>query len=242
MGGRHPGAVRGSRRQTELQWPVKLPGPLGCPASVHRSHCSASGAEGGCQSLSAGAASLSHSPRPPGQAHNCPIILGHSQPEAALAARNRLDPRSGQGPIEPLALDVVVIASPRPAGNQGPSVVVSPSTPPGAFPICPLLAQICGDDRIRPCQSWIGAPASVPQSRGRPSRAWSLGSAPCMWARPGLRGATYCMFAARPLLDLWPRSRLEVPFALTPPVSLLFSGSLRALMTILHGRDQTMRQ
>lgn len=79
----------------------------------------------GCQSLFPGAASLSHSPRTPGQARKSSIILGHSQPEAAFTARNRLEPRSGWGPIEPLALDVVVIASTHPAGSQGAPLVVS---------------------------------------------------------------------------------------------------------------------
>lgn len=59
---------------------------------------------------------------------SCSVFLGHSQPEAAITARNRLGPRSVQGPIEPLTVDVAVIASPCRAGNQGPLLVVFSST------------------------------------------------------------------------------------------------------------------
>lgn len=62
------------------------------------------------------------------RARSCSVFLGHSQPEAAITARNRLGPRSVQGPIEPLTVDVAVIASPCRAGNQGPLLVVFSST------------------------------------------------------------------------------------------------------------------
>ena len=93
----------------------------------------------GCQSLFPGAASLSHSPPRLGQARKSSIFLGHSHPEAAITARNRLEPRSGRGPIEPLALDVVVITSPRPAGNQGTPLVVSSNALPVPLPFVYIL-------------------------------------------------------------------------------------------------------
>lgn len=154
--------MRGSRRQNRVaRDPSSFLDPWQGLAAPAGAHCFASGAESGCQSLFPGAASLSHSPRTPGQARKSSIILGHSQPEAAFTARNRLEPRSGWGPIEPLALDVVVIASTHPAGSQGAPLVVSFNALLVPTPICLHLAQICGDDRIRPCPSWIGAPASV---------------------------------------------------------------------------------
>lgn len=199
--------MRGSRRQTELQGPIKLPGTLAGPGSPAGVRIALPVAQKWMSRSVSRGCSLSHSPRRPGQARKSSIFLGHSQPEAAITARNRLEPRSGWGPIEPLALDVVVIASPRPAGNQGPPLVVSSNALLVPLPFVYTLRRYVEITESGHVHHGLEPRHPFEVEPAEPG-SWALlvnvGSA-------GARGATYCIFAARPLPLLSPRSVLKYP-------------------------------